>query len=58
MTENDWIFTEDQRDSVCKGELCPKCLSTKVQATGAVPDGINMNMAFRCEDCDSFWEGY
>lgn len=58
MAQKDWQFTEDQRDAVCKGNICPSCLQGNVETTGAVPDGINLNKGFRCGDCGEEWEGY
>lgn len=54
----EWIFTEDQRDAVCKGELCPSCLGTNIECRGYVPDGINLNASLFCKDCAESWEGY
>jgi hypothetical protein len=52
-------FSEEQRDAVCKGELCPQCLSPdQIKCVGAVPDGINMNIAYDCLGCGAEWEGY
>ena len=55
---NEWVFTEEERDSVCKGEFCPRCKSTEVECVGCVPDGINANKAFDCKECKEQWEGY
>jgi transposase-like protein len=54
----EWTFTESQRAAVCKGELCPRCASKNVDCIGAVPDGINLNAAYHCQNCDETWEGY
>lgn len=56
--DKEWIFTEDQRDAVCKGELCPRCLGKNIKCAGAVPDGIHLNMGFDCLECGEQWEGY
>ena len=59
MNDNpDWIFEEHQRDAVCEGKLCPKCLSEDVKEIGCAPDGMNMNYAYRCQSCEETWEGY
>jgi len=60
MAASEWKFTEAQRDSVCKGELCPKCLGSKVTRTGSAPDFMRMNYGYRCDDanCREVWEGY
>ena len=58
MTEYKDIFTEDQRDDVCNGKICPACLGTNIKYVGCVPDGLNLNRAFDCKDCGAQWEGY
>jgi len=58
MTEYENHFTEEQRHSVCEGELCPHCLGNNIETKGGVPDGINLNMAYQCKDCKAEWEGY
>lgn len=58
MSKVYWIFREDQRDAVCKGELCPACLRENVVCVGSNCDMMNMNLAFDCKDCGEQWEGY
>ena len=58
MGDEEWAFSEDQRDSVCKGEVCPKCLSNGITYTGCSPDGVNVNNAYKCGSCGTEWEGY
>jgi transposase-like protein len=58
MSKKDWQFTEAQRDAVCKGDICPRCLHDNVESTGSVPDGMSLNQGFRCSDCGEEWEGY
>jgi hypothetical protein len=54
-----WAFTEEQRDEVCKGKLCPACLSPhSIKEVGGNPDGLNLNLAFDCLACGAQWEGY
>lgn len=53
-----WKFKEEQRDAVCKGLLCPKCLSSNIKEVGANPDGRAMNYAYDCVSCGEQWEGY
>ncbi len=53
-----WNFAEEQRDAVCKGEICPHCLQTNVKHVGNNPDGMNLNAAYDCLDCGEQWEGY
>ena len=53
-----WNFTEDQRDEVCKGHLCPACLSTNITILGSAPDAVSNNVSYRCEQCKEEWEGY
>ena len=58
MSSDKWIFTKDQRDEVCKGELCPACLGKYVKMTGYNFDGVKMNAGYECQLCDEVWEGY
>lgn len=58
MPQEDWIFKEEQRDTVCKGELCPRCLSSNIETVGVVPDNRGTNAAFDCRNCGEMWEGY
>lgn len=60
MAASEWTFTEAQRDSVCKGERCPKCLGNQVRHLGCAPDGIRSNNSYECCDpqCRESWEGY
>lgn len=58
MSEKEWIFTEDQRDDVCKGKLCPKCLSSDIKYAGCAPDFMNTNNGWNCQKCGEKWEGY
>lgn len=54
----EWQFTEEQRDAVCRGELCPRCLSNNVECVAYNWDGVNANFAFDCQQCGEEWEGY
>jgi hypothetical protein len=58
MSNNKWICTEEQLDSVNRGKLCPACLSNNVKCVGANPDLTNLNAAYDCLDCGEMWEGY
>lgn len=60
MAASQWKFSEAQRDSVCKGEICPKCLGTQVKRTGCAPDGLRSNNSYECQapDCKEAREGY
>jgi hypothetical protein len=58
MAQEDWKFTEEQRDLVCEGKLCPRCLSTNVREVTHNPDLINLNIGYDCDDCQEQWEGY
>jgi hypothetical protein len=60
MAASEWKFTEAQRDSVSKGEICPKCLGGNVKCTGSAPDFMRMNHLYECQDptCKEGWEGY
>jgi len=59
MSKAAWQFQESDRDAVCRGEMCPACLTEDaVVSIGAVPDGINVNEQFRCTTCNEEWEGY
>ena len=53
-----WTFTEDQRDDVCNGRLCPKCLGKDITCTGGNPDCVNLNAGYHCNSCGEDWEGY
>jgi hypothetical protein len=37
---DEWTFTEDQRDAVCKGELCPRCGKTGAQFLTEFKGGV------------------
>ena len=56
--QSNWIFTEDQRDAVCRGNLCPACLGNNIKNVSYNFDGMNMNAGFDCLDCNAKWEGY
>ena len=58
MGSEGWVFEEHQRDAVCKGDLCPKCLGKHVKLLGSNCDLRNSNNSYRCEDCLQEWEGY
>lgn len=58
VIQDKWIFTENQRDAVCKGELCPECLGKNIKCVDHHFDGYNMNAAYDCLDCKAQWEGY
>ena len=58
MSHEEWTFAEEQRNAVCEGEMCPRCLSTNVILTGHSYDMINLNAAYDCADCGEQWEGY
>ena len=58
MPEIDWKFTEEQRPAVCRGELCPMCLTNEIEVVGCTPDGFNMNHIYKCASCGERWEGY
>ncbi len=49
--------TPEQLQAASRGELCPVCHSTKVKFVGWNPDGIHMNCAYNCTECDAKWEG-
>ena len=53
-----WNFTEDQRDEVCNGHLCPACLGTDITILGSAPDVVSNNVSYRCNTCKEEWEGY
>ncbi len=53
-----WTFTEEQRDSVCKGERCPACGGSNIKGVGSNPTPTEINAAYDCQDCGEQWEGY
>lgn len=58
-TNKDFKFVELQRDDVCKGILCPVCLTSEhIKNVGCNPDGVSCNEAYNCNNCDAHWEGY
>ena len=58
MSEKDWKFKDEDRDKVCKGEMCPKCLGNDIIVAGYTPDGLHLNIMYDCNSCKEQWEGY
>jgi transposase-like protein len=53
-----WVLTDEERHAASSGLLCPECKSPDVCCTGSIPDGINLNNGYRCNHCNTAWEGY
>ena len=53
-----WTFEENQRDAVCKGELCPTCLTCDIVRISMAPDMERLNAVYFCKTCQEEWEGY
>jgi hypothetical protein len=52
------VAAAECNDAACRGELCPNCHSRDIKHVGNVPDGMNLNNAYDCQDCQHSWEGY
>lgn len=53
-----WVLTDEERHAASSGLLCPECKSTDVRCTGDAPDTVQMNHTYRCNHCNTAWEGY
>jgi len=50
-------FTEEQRDDICTGHLCPVCFGNDLKKTECDDDGINA-AGYECRRCGEDWDGY